>query len=51
MPDIPSSSPVFFGAGQCQAKPVRVFGFGQIAEAHRVMEEGTAGGKMVVAVG
>jgi NADPH:quinone reductase len=38
-------------AGQYRAKPVRVFGFGQIAEAHRVMEEGTAGGKMVVAVG
>jgi NADPH:quinone reductase len=38
-------------AGRYQAKPVRVFGFDQIVEAHRVMEEGTAAGKMVVAVG
>jgi NADPH:quinone reductase len=37
-------------AGQYRAKPVRVFGFGQIVEAHRVMEEGSAAGKMVVAV-
>ncbi len=37
--------------GQYRAKPVRVFGFGVVVEAHRVMEEGTAGGKMVVAVG
>jgi NADPH:quinone reductase len=38
-------------AGRYRAKPVRVFGFDQIVEAHRVMEEGTAAGKMVVAVG
>jgi len=37
-------------AGRYRAKPVRVFGFDQIVEAHRAMEEGTAGGKMVVAV-
>jgi NADPH:quinone reductase len=37
-------------AGRYQAKPVRVFGFDQIVEAHRVMEEGAAAGKMVVAV-
>jgi len=29
---------------------VRVFGFDQIVEAHRAMEEGLAAGKMVVAV-
>ena len=38
-------------AGRYRAKPVRVFGFDQIVEAHRVMEEGAAFGKMVVAVG
>jgi NADPH:quinone reductase-like Zn-dependent oxidoreductase len=37
-------------AGRYRAKPVRVFDFGQIVEAHRVMEDGTAAGKMVVAV-
>jgi NADPH:quinone reductase len=37
-------------AGRYQAKPVRVFGFGEIAEAHRAMEAGSAAGKMVVAV-
>ena len=37
-------------AGRYRAKPVRVFGFDQIVEAHRAMEEGAAGGKMVVAV-
>ena len=37
-------------AGRYQAKPVRVFGFDQIVEAHRVMEQGAAAGKMVVAV-
>lgn len=36
-------------AGRYQAKPVRVFGFDQIVEAHRAMEEGQAAGKMVVA--
>ena len=37
-------------AGRYQAKPVRVFGFGEIVKAHQAMEEGLAGGKMVVAV-
>jgi NADPH:quinone reductase len=37
-------------AGRYQAKPVRVFGFDEIVEAHRAMEEGLAAGKMVVAV-
>jgi len=37
-------------AGRYRAKPVRVFGFDQIVEAHRAMEHGTAAGKMVVAV-
>jgi len=37
-------------AGRYQAKPVKVFGFGEIVEAHRAMERGLAGGKMVVAV-
>jgi NADPH:quinone reductase-like Zn-dependent oxidoreductase len=38
-------------AGRYRAKPVRVFGFDEIAEAHRAMEAGLAAGKMVVAVG
>ncbi len=38
-------------AGRYRAKPARLFGFDQIIEAHRVMEEGAAVGKMVVAVG
>ena len=37
-------------AGRYQAKPVRVFGFDEIVEAHRTMEEGQAAGKMTVAV-
>ena len=37
-------------AGRYQAKPVRVFGFGEIVEAHRAMEAGLAAGKMVVEV-
>jgi NADPH:quinone reductase len=36
--------------GVYQAKPARVFGFDDIAEAHRVMESGLAGGKMTVSV-
>jgi NADPH:quinone reductase len=36
--------------GRYQAKPARVFGFGEIVEAHRAMEEGLAAGKMVVEV-
>jgi NADPH:quinone reductase len=35
-------------AGRLDAKPVRVFRFDEIREAHRVMEAGEAGGKMVV---
>jgi len=34
--------------GKLDVKPVRVFGFGEIHEAHRVMEANEAGGKMVV---
>ena len=36
-------------AGRYQAKPARVFGFDQIVQAHRAMEEGAAG-KIVVVV-
>src|SRR5499425_1420632 len=35
-------------AGRLKAKPARVFGFEEIREAHRAMEAGGAGGKMVV---
>jgi NADPH:quinone reductase-like Zn-dependent oxidoreductase len=35
-------------AGRRDVQPVRVFGFDQIQEAHRVMEANKAGGKMVV---
>src|SRR3984893_481161 len=38
-------------AGKLKAKPSRVFGFEEIREAHRVMEAGEAGGKMVVVHG
>jgi NADPH:quinone reductase-like Zn-dependent oxidoreductase len=38
-------------AGRLDIKPVRVFGFDQIQEAHRVMEANKAGGKMVVVHG
>ncbi|OBT45230.1 hypothetical protein VE00_03683 [Pseudogymnoascus sp. WSF 3629] len=34
-----------------KAKPVRVFRFDEISEAHKVMDESHAGGKMVVVVG
>ena len=37
-------------AGRLKAKPSRVFRFDEIREAHRVMEAGEAGGKMVVVV-
>jgi NADPH:quinone reductase-like Zn-dependent oxidoreductase len=37
-------------AGCYKAKPARVFRFEEIREAHRVMESGEAGGKMVVLV-
>jgi NADPH:quinone reductase-like Zn-dependent oxidoreductase len=36
--------------GRYRAKPVRVFGFDDIVEAHRAREDGLAAGKMVVAV-
>jgi NADPH2:quinone reductase len=36
--------------GRLDATPSRVFSFGQIHEAHRVMEAGEAGGKMVIVV-
>ena len=31
--------------GRYKAKPVRVFGFDQIVEAHRAMEDGLAAGR------
>jgi NADPH:quinone reductase len=37
-------------AGRLDAAPARVFGFDEIHEAHRALEAGTAGGKMVVVV-
>jgi NADPH:quinone reductase-like Zn-dependent oxidoreductase len=37
-------------AGDYDASPSRVFAFGEIAEAHRLMDSGAAGGKLVVAV-
>ncbi|MGV9801059.1 zinc-binding alcohol dehydrogenase family protein [Mycobacterium sp. NPDC003449] len=36
--------------GEIEAAPSRVFSFDEIREAHRVMESGEAGGKMVVVV-
>lgn len=36
--------------GRLDAKPSRVFSFDEIHEAHRIMEAGEAGGKMVVVV-
>ena len=36
-------------AGTYQAKPARVFAFEEIADAHRVMDAGQAGGKLVIA--
>jgi NADPH:quinone reductase-like Zn-dependent oxidoreductase len=36
--------------GALRARPVRVFGFGEIPEAHALMERSAAGGKMVVRV-
>jgi NADPH:quinone reductase-like Zn-dependent oxidoreductase len=35
-------------AGRLDVEPARIFGFDEIREAHRVMETGEAGGKMVV---
>ena len=37
--------------GRFKAKPSRVFQFEEITEAHKVMEEGRAMGKLVVKVG
>ena len=37
-------------AGTYKAKPARVFAFEEISEAHRIMEAGQAGGKLVVKV-
>jgi hypothetical protein len=37
-------------AGTYQARPVRVFAFESIVEAHRLLESGAAGGKLVVRV-
>lgn len=36
--------------GELEAQPSRVFSFDEIREAHRVMEAGEAGGKMVVVI-
>jgi NADPH2:quinone reductase len=36
--------------GVFAAKPVRVFGFEEIVEAHRLLDSGRAGGKLVVQV-
>jgi NADPH:quinone reductase-like Zn-dependent oxidoreductase len=38
-------------AGRLDVKPVRIFGFDDIREAHRVMEANKAGGKMIVVHG
>ena len=37
-------------AGALRARPVRVFGFDEVPEAHALMERSAAGGKMVVRV-
>ena len=38
-------------SGRYKAKPSKVFKFKEIVEAHKVMEEGRAAGKLVVTVG
>ena len=38
------------GAGRFSAKPSRVFGFEEIVDAHRLIDAGEAGGKLVVTV-
>ena len=49
--DIPLQEMITKAAsGRYRAKPVEVFGFEEIVEAHRAMEQGLAGGKMVVTV-
>jgi NADPH:quinone reductase-like Zn-dependent oxidoreductase len=35
-------------SGKLQGEPIRVFPFSEVVEAHRVLEAGTAGGKLVV---
>jgi hypothetical protein len=37
--------------GVLQARPAQVFAFEEIVEAHRLLDAGAAGGKIVVAVG
>ena len=37
-------------AGALRARPVRVFGFDEVAESHTLMERSAAGGKMVVRI-
>jgi NADPH:quinone reductase-like Zn-dependent oxidoreductase len=37
--------------GELAAKPARVFAFDEIVEAHRLMDAGQSGGKLVVEVG
>ncbi|GAA1996981.1 zinc-binding dehydrogenase [Catenulispora subtropica] len=37
-------------SGGLRVRPPRVFGFEDVVEAHRVMESGTAGGKMVIEI-
>lgn len=37
--------------GRLRLRPPRIFAFEDIVEAHRVMEAGTAGGKMVIEIG
>jgi NADPH:quinone reductase-like Zn-dependent oxidoreductase len=49
--DIPLQQMIAKAAdGRYKAKPVRVFGFDEIVQAHRAMEAGQAMGKMVVTV-
>jgi NADPH:quinone reductase-like Zn-dependent oxidoreductase len=38
------------GRGVLQAKPARVFAFEEMVEAHRLMDSGQAGGKLVAEV-
>lgn len=49
LPDVPLQDIARqVAAGRLDATPSRVFGFDRIREAHRVMESGETGGKMVV---
>ena len=50
--DIPFQKMVnLIEAGVLRAKPAKVFEFTHVQQAHRVIDEGSAGGKMVVRVG